>query len=272
MIIPLYIVLAIFLIIHIKHKMIIPVLLVVWLCAFSVMEHFAVNSPTYRFEYMREDKNEYICISSSGKNTLVDISDGSSGDLYEASKRATLLGYREIETVLLTHIHKRHINSLCKIASETMVRNVILPKPIKESEHSIYESIKYEMELLGVNVSEYSNGEKIGLLNGFEVSAKRIYKSRSTHPAIFIEFSGNLDAVYIGSSYLEYDDEMINGDKVFIGSHGPKCKNEFIIYPKNGAFVSIATKELTELLKISGKGDFKIINSVESVIFCGENK
>ena len=29
---------------------------------------------------------------------------------------------------------------------------------------------------------------------------------------------------------------------------------------------------MTELSKISGKGDFEIINNVESVVFFGENK
>ena len=271
LVIPFFAVLAVMLIINIKHKIIIPLFIFVWLCVFSFSEYNALNDTADYVEYIHSGNNEYICISSKGDNILIDISDGSSGNLYEAASEALSIGYCEIERVVLTHLHKRHISSLGRLAKQFMIREVLIPEPITDSEIYVAESVKFEMELLGVKTESYGTGEKIKLLDEISLSCERAYLKRSTHPVLMLDLSGSIDILYVGSSYFEYDNTRRMSENMIIGTHGPICKQNFTIYAEGGAsFVSIADDELFSYAEFSGSEDVKIIKNTQKISFVGE--
>ena len=249
LVIPFFIVFAVMLLADIKHKRIIPVFVIVWLLLFSSFEYFALNDPAIEAEYLRRGKNEYFCLSASGDNILIDISDGSFSNLSRAGSESARKGFCELDAVVLTHLHKRHISSLARLASTQMLRKVLLPEPQNSSESEIVRSVEYEMALHGVKVVYYGEDDIISVC-GVRIKAEHAYIKRSTHPVIKLDMGERLDITYIGSSYPEYRDAQVS-EATFFGIHGPVCKNEFEADAAEAELVVFANETLFSFAKIN---------------------
>ena len=260
---PFFLIFAIFLVVNLKHKIIIPIFALAWVMVFSVFEYNALNDPLTRMKYIRLGQNEYICLSTSGENTLIDISDGSGGKLSTAANEAVRKGFCEIDAVILTHLHKRHVNSLKQLASDQTVRKVIIPKPINDDESSVALSINYEMELLGVETLYYKADEALEI-HGTILKSEHAYIKRSSHPIIKLEFDGAIDLLYIGSSYYEYGTAG-SSENIIIGTHGPICKKDFTVDGSRASLISIADEELISFAEVKNGEKAKIIKNIELI-------
>ncbi len=262
LVIPFFIVLAVLLVINLKHKFVIPLYVALFTIIFIILELLSVNSKLTYTEYFRYKENEYFSISFGGKNVLIDISDGSSSNLYNAATETTDIGNCEIEAMILTHLHKRHMSSLEKSSSRFMIRNIYIPSTLNDDEAFIASTIKAQMSAKGIDVITYDMGTDFSPLSGIQMNADRGYIKRSTHPVIMFNLTGRANLSYIGSSYFELGTQRSTGEIIVAGTHGPVCKKKFTLTAdKNTKLVSLANEEIYSFASIAGETDALILKN-----------
>ena len=178
---------------------------------------------------VQEKNNDALVVFSQGKMLLCDVSDGSFGALRSFYNEARQQHAVEVEGLLLTHLHKRHIHSFQRLQETTYVRNLILPSPANESEESIAASLSEKAAEYGIPVYYYDAADSPVIRFG-EVEilpGQRTYLSRSTHPVITMQIRKDGQSVlYLGTSWNE-DASIIppaSPQAVILGSHGPIYK------------------------------------------------
>ncbi|MBR4296239.1 MAG: ComEC/Rec2 family competence protein [Clostridia bacterium] len=257
--------LAVFLIVKIKRKIIVPIFVLVFTAVFSFFEYKAIYDSVLYFDYICMNENEYISLSKNGRNVLIDISDASYSSFYEATENTLERGYKEIDVIVLTHLHKGHKATLLRISRNEMVREIWIPSPINKVERDIALDIIYVAELMQIPVRIYDNKSTFVFFENESLIIKRAYISRSTHPVISLDFFGDIDALYIGSSFLEYDSEIDVRENVFIGTHGPICKKEFEVKVGEGKVnIFVSDSEVSEYIRIYCMGEYpKVIKNTK---------
>lgn len=258
---------AVFLIVKFKSKIVVPVFVLLFTALFTFFEYRAIHNSVLYFDYICINENEYISLSRNGRNVLIDISNASYGSFYEASENTLERGYKEIDAIVLTHLHKGHKATLVKISRNEMVREIWLPSPVNEVERDVALDIIYEAELMRIPVRIYDNKSTLVFFDKEKLLIKRAYISRSTHPVISLDFFGDINALYIGSSFLEYDSGIDTRENVFIGTHGPVCKKAFEVkVGEKTANIFISDSEVSEYIRIYCVGEYpKVIKNVEKV-------
>lgn len=173
--------------------------------------------------------NEAILVTEDGKTLLCDISNGSYSAINYAYSFSKDVGSTELHALLLTHLHKRHVQSFDRISDTAYVRMLILPVPENEAEKSVVLALKEIAENKKIPVSTYTRGET-GI--SFFHTILRIDTdtlTRSTHPIIGIHLSAYGHGIaYIGASAEEKMVLDTDGSAaVIFGIHGPLYKKEF---------------------------------------------
>jgi competence protein ComEC len=173
--------------------------------------------------------NEAILVTEDGKTLLCDISNGSYSAINYAYSFAKDVGSTELHALLLTHLHKRHVQSFERISDTAYVRMLILPVPENEAEESVVFALKEIAENKKIPVSTYTRGET-GI--SFYDTILRIDTdtlTRSTHPIVRIHLSAyGHEIAYIGASAEEKMVLDTDGSAaVIFGIHGPLYKKEF---------------------------------------------
>ena len=177
-----------------------------------------------------QGKNEVILVTENGKTLLCDISNGSYTAINSAYNQARKDGATELTALVLTHLHKRHIQSFDRISDTAYVRMLILPAAESAADKEIIHSLRQIAEDKNIPVREYTRGDT-GII--FEDTALRIDTdtlSRSTHPVIVLSLTAyDHDTVYIGASAAQGIpiDDLSRFSTVIFGLHGPIYKTEY---------------------------------------------
>lgn len=173
--------------------------------------------------------NEAILVSENGKLLLCDLSNGSYTSINHAYAAAKKAGATEIHALLLTHLHKRHVQSFERISDTAYVRMLILPTPETEAESEIVLSLKEIAENKNIPVGTYTRGETGIFFYNTTILADTEMLSRSTHPILGMRLSAHgQEVVYIGASAgekMRITTEELSC--VIFGIHGPIYKEPF---------------------------------------------
>ncbi|MBR0235968.1 MAG: ComEC/Rec2 family competence protein [Clostridia bacterium] len=190
----------------------------------------AVNSGTTDIVYSVKGKNENIVIGSGGNSFLIDISSGGYSSFEMATDEVNKIYHRDIDYVILTHLHINHISSLCKLTTNIKVRNIVLPTAEIDTDAEVLRSLSLflpdDVNLIYYNrasLSEVCVGDVTITLPGY------VMLKRSTHPVIAftVEERGHVVG-YVGSSSLYSDEKVneiyLNSEVLISGVHGPVQK------------------------------------------------
>lgn len=189
------------------------------------------KSKTY-LVYSAEKKNDGFVLRSEGKLLLTEISDASYSFIYNLLDDMEPLHSTEIESVLVTHYHSKHLRLIGRLCEREIVRNIILTKPLNEKEESVFRSLVGIAKENGAGVSVYSVGAEIPFY-GCKITCEREYLSRSTHPITSVKIETDEKTVYIAScSFNEmtsYDSigTAESSDVLILGRHSPVYKKVF---------------------------------------------
>lgn len=183
--------------------------------------------------YSADKGNDGFVLRSDGKLLLCEISDASYSFIYELTDDMDNLHCTEIESVLVTHYHSKHLRMIGKLCDKEIVRNLILTKPINEKEESVFVSLVALARERGIGVSVYSAGTEIPFY-GTTVVCYREYLSRSTHPitAVSIKGDGEKQIFVASSSFSEMKsvdltEKAKSSDALILGRHSPVYKKVF---------------------------------------------
>ncbi len=182
--------------------------------------------------YITEKKNDGFVIKAGGEALICDISDASysfAGTLIRETEEMHLC---EIEYLLLTHYHNKHIQLLQRISDREILRGVILPEPVDERERGIYASLCDEAMNRNIDILTIPSGGQF-MFNGALITMfERTYVSRSTHPitAVEIELNDKSTVILSGAfneSVAEITYAAEDADCIIFGVHSPVYKKTF---------------------------------------------
>lgn len=194
--------------------------------------------------YVSSKKNELLCLSSHQTAVLFDLTDGSYTTYSELLAESMPVGVTEIEALVLTHYHNRHISTIYKLLGDIRVRTIWLPMSMPEVDQD--KAIKDEGNLRSivelaerrrVEVRYYLPEESAEITQG--LTMERLYYvmlKRSTHPTLSFsitygrkEEEGRL--AFIGASAWESEEAdaikqmATSSDVLMFSKHGPVIKS-----------------------------------------------
>ena len=220
----------------------------IMLCFFLFHTVYVQNEPLST-QYLRRGENEYFIISKYGQNTVVDISDGSYNNLSYICTNAAQRGYCQIDVLVLTHYHQKHISSVSRLLKNQTVRQIILPQPLNKNETDILLSIADTAGESGIETHIFPLESGFTLFDETDVLLDRDYIKASTHPIVALELEGEVGLSYLGSSYASWHAVPDLQENVIVGTHGPVQKKEFYLpLPENIRLLSLADRDMAELM------------------------
>lgn len=221
-----------------------------WTLAFVVCLGVVQISAAGRWQatYVSHKSNELLCLTDNRKTVLCDVTDGSYGVYRDFLSDARPDGTTEIEALVLTHYHNRHVSTVYKLLGDVRVRTIWLPltMPLVDSDKAVQDegnlrSIAALAEQRNVEVRYYLPEDGADVLD--TLSLDRLYFSmlkRSTHPTVSMDWSyagrgkqsdGNL--FWLGASAWEADEAQdillsaTAADTLIFAAHGPVIKSTY---------------------------------------------
>lgn len=267
-----------FLIIKLKHKkplLVMPALYSLVLAGL-VLTSISNRSANAEFEILSIDGNETICARYGADAAIVDITEGHLSSLRTAYEEAQQKGVTELDTLMLTHYHSKHLSSVSRFIAEVKVRRILLPRPQNESDAWIMAQLAEIASAKEVLV-EMIPDDGIELIDGVFVFCSGIKRiKRSNSPIFYLSFeSGEEKLTYLTESSWESTGDLridlefaVSGsDYVLIGEQGPIAKSIFDIPLENTKSVALLGDFCEEYLLHPASTINKIIN--ESMIEVG---
>ena len=230
----------------------VPCILFAVVLPIVIVIYGASRNDFVRAEYLRGDN---IILSSSSEVYICDLSGGAYGALYESVEIARENCFTEIDGIILTHYHSRHVVSLGRLARNYKIHGVLLPMPQNSKEDLIMRSIVRVLESEDVNVYIYDDERELDILNGKLNVSPRAYIAGYAHPSVAMSFAyGNKRITLVGKPYFEtyleksgvFEEYLKNSDYLIFGSDGRNPQNDFTIFEnvKNGCEISFSEFEL----------------------------
>lgn len=229
-----------FLIIKLKHKkslLVLPALYPLVLAGL-VLISVATRPTNAEFEILSIGGSETICARHGADAAIVDISEGHLSALRTAYEEAQQKGVTELDTLMLTHYHSKHLSSVSRFIAEVKVRRILLPRPQNESDAWIMAQLAEIANTRKVLV-EMIPDDGIELIDGIFVSHSGIDRiKRSNSPIFYLSFeSGEERLTYLTESSWEstgdvrakLDLAVSESDYVLVGEQGPIAKSVFDI-------------------------------------------
>ena len=181
--------------------------------------------------YVTGGKNDGFIIRDGGNFTVIDVSDGSKKSAYKIYSCASDENASEIDTLILSHLHSKHVSSVDEFTSRMIVRRVLLPLDESDKDTDAFEKLTEMLKAKNVRIETYKRaGGEVFKDGDVELNFHSYVKlSRSTHPVVTFDFT--LDGkhyAYGGGSRTESRDFIESAplcDAVFIGAHHPKTKD-----------------------------------------------
>ncbi len=198
--------------------------------------------------------NDYVIVNSDGKTLLCDFSSGSYSQINRASSLVQpQLHDTSIDTVLLTHLHRKHIDMISRMCDNNRISQIYIPSPQNEDETVFAAAISDAARERGVKIVTYNSDRDVTFdFEGIKITlCQRSYIERSVQPLHLMKIDGKRDFLYIGSAVFESHlsekalSFLKSTDVLFLGSHGPLIKEPLPILNFDGETV-IANSELNE--------------------------
>ncbi|MBR5615407.1 MAG: ComEC/Rec2 family competence protein, partial [Clostridia bacterium] len=215
----------------------------------------SITAGEWQASYISNKKNELLCLSDNEVTVLCDVTDGSYTAYRDFLSDGRPVGTTEIDALVLTHYHNRHISTVYKLLGDIRVRTIWLPLTMPETDED--KAIKDEGNLRAivalakqrrVEVRYYLPGEETDITD--TLTLKRLYFSmlkRSTHPTVSFTFEYRSGAeeegkllTWLGASAWESElaDELLlsaTASEVMIFSkHGPVIKTPYALTDWSG--------------------------------------
>lgn len=183
--------------------------------------------------YSSVNGNDYVIVNADNKTLLCDFSDGS----YSSARRVTeliqpKLHDTSVDTILLTHLHRKHIDMISRLSDNGRIKQLFIPSPQSDDEIIFAESIRDAAENRGVEVITYNSDRDVTFnFSGIKITLyQKAYIKRSVQPLHLMKIDGKRDFLYIGSAVFESElnekaiSLLDSVDVLFLGAHGPLIK------------------------------------------------
>lgn len=187
--------------------------------------------------------NDYIVVHAEGQTLICDFSNGS----YSSARHAfelvqPKLHDQSVDTVLLTHLHRKHIEMISRLSDNNKISQLFIPSPQNDEEAVFAKAISDAARTRGIEVIIYdSNTDTTFDFYGINITLyEKAYVKRSVQPMHLMKIEGKKNYLYIGSAVFEgglndkASEALNNTDVLFLGAHGPLIKIPLPVLSFNG--------------------------------------
>jgi len=205
------------------------------------------SAGTWQASYVSNKSNELLCLFGEEGTVVCDVTDGSYTVYREFLSERLPEGTTEIESLVLTHYHNRHISTVYKLLGNIRVRTIWLPLTMPHTDQQ--KAIKDEGNLRAIAALAKERRVEVRYYlptKGADVtpslSLDRLYFSmlkRSTHPTVSMTWQyGKKDGevgslVWLGASSWESElsddvfSSLSSADALLFACHGPVIKSTY---------------------------------------------
>lgn len=187
--------------------------------------------------YSSVNGNDYVIVNVNNKTLLCDFSDGGFSSLRRATELVRpKLHDTSVDTVLLTHLHRKHIAMISRLSDNERIKQLYIPSPQNDDEKVFAEAIRNAAEGRGIKVIIFNSESDITFdFSGIKITLyQKAYIERSVQPLHLMKIDGKRDFLYIGSAVFESElsekaiSLLESTDVLFLGAHGPLIKKPLI--------------------------------------------
>lgn len=176
---------------------------------------------------VRAEKNDAIVITSGEDTLLIDNSAGGFSIFRQGIASSEKCYCTEIEAVMLTHPHKKHVTSLEKLWNQQRVRQIWIPNEDTEICYQIYE----KASAAGIKIVTYTPGETLSFGNAQVITYENGFLERSVQPIVRVDITASGERmIYLGAAYAEAfsleEFKATPARVIWFGSHGPLYKKD----------------------------------------------
>ncbi len=206
----------------------------------------ASTRDTLQGELVARGNSELLLLYDGDDSLLCDMSDGSYSAYSLLLKDGLPAGHTELDALLLTHYHSRHVSTLERLCGSVRIKTLYLPMSFEmcdeeksEDDQGIARKLQSMAEERGIEVVFYhiaqgfSVGEDLAL-----TGVQYAMLERSAHPllALSVRYAGDISTTYVGAAVFEQPtlaafvgDSVAQSQAVILGGHGPKFQQSFAI-------------------------------------------
>ena len=202
----------------------------------------------WHMTYTTGGKSELLMLHEGSAAVVCDMTDGSYSTYRTLLREGLPPSVTEIEALVLTHYHNRHITAVYQLLGDIKVRTLWLPMTMPDTDadkavhdESLLRSLAAFAKRRRVEVRYYLPSEGAHILDTLKL--ERLYFEmikRSTHPTLAMSWlheGKERDArlFYLGASAWESAQsgevltQLTDADAVIFGGHGPVIKTEYTL-------------------------------------------
>lgn len=181
-------------------------------------------------DYSSVGESDVLLMVADRRAAAVDITDGSGDLMGELNSSLEERYFTELDTLMLTHIDRRHINAVRRLLRSRRIHRLILPIPAEENDSHMLSELCRIAEEYGSETVLYSPYRETEMSFG-DVTLfmpSQCYIGRSEKPLVLINFTyGGSKLTYTSSSVWEneYMWSFCDGaEYMILGSSGPVYK------------------------------------------------
>ncbi len=201
---------------------------------------------TVTVDYAVSGDSELMLVSYGGDSVLCDFTDGSYRAYAALLDEGLPMGDTELDALLLTHYHGKHVSMLERLSAEIRVRKLYLPLSMEacEEEKALAdEGVARKLYDLaaqrGIEVAFYEPMCKLPLSDGLALQGLQYTMlKRSAHPVLTLSLvcADGRAVTFAGAAFSEEEttrafsaDCIAASEVVLLGEHGPVCKQFYTV-------------------------------------------
>ncbi len=225
------------------------------------------------FGILSLSRSEIVSVTQGSGTAMVDISEGYLSSLSLAYSDAQESGVTEIDTLMLTHYHSKHLSSVSRFMSEVKVHRLLLPFPQNEDDAWIMAQLTEIANTLNVAAELIPENGCTELIKGINVDFSGINRTeRSNSPILYLSFSDREERLtYLSESSWESDGVfranlesfVCESDYVLLGEQGPVAKKMFDVPLANAKNIYLLGDLNTEYFIHPQSSLYDVINDAD---------
>jgi ComEC/Rec2-related protein len=196
--------------------------------------------------YVAKGNSELLFLCHEEDAVLCDMTDGSFSAYRLLLEEGLPAGQTELDALLFTHYHSRHVSTLERLTANICLRKLYLPLSMSEcgeekaaEDEGIARKLLEVAQARGIEVVFYEVAKFTPLTDEIALSGMQYAMiKRSAHPlvALSMRVAGELSVGYAGGAFSEGQEMasfveacMASSRVAILGSHGPIIKQEYMI-------------------------------------------